>query len=169
LNLVGKIDFWPPSSHDRPPLHPLPNISAILVQPHVSLPPEALVNDGSNDVVHTPQTHFDRCPIVYLPLPPPLLKKPSQHITSITSHAHSTHPLKRLKYLAQEPKPSKGKHLSNYAKFDQSETSSRSVTSHSKHSMHEDIHIYFGHMHLEASSVKGKIPIKVDSQMPKVT
>jgi hypothetical protein len=46
LNLAGKIAFRPPLSHEQPPLHPHPNISSILVDPNVSLPPEAPVNDG---------------------------------------------------------------------------------------------------------------------------
>jgi hypothetical protein len=126
------------------------------------------VNDGWNDVVHPPQTHFDGWPTMSFPLPPPPLKQPAQHIASVTSHAHSTQPLKRLKSIAQEPEPSKGKQLANSAKSDQSETSSHSVTSHSQHPRHEDKHISFGDMHPEASSVKGKIPIKADSQVLKV-
>jgi hypothetical protein len=105
---------------------------------------------------------------MYLPLPPPPLKQPSQQIALETMHAHSTKPLKRIKSLAQEPEPSKGKKLANSTKYDQSETSSHSVTSHYQHPIHEYIHISFGDMHPEASSVKGKMPIKANSQVLKV-
>jgi hypothetical protein len=61
---------------------------------------------------------------MYLPLLHPPPKGPSQHIESMTSHAHSNEPLKRIKSLSQEPKPSKGKQLSNTSKSNQSEASS---------------------------------------------
>jgi hypothetical protein len=80
----------------------------------------------------------------------------------MTSHAHSTQSLKIVKSIAQEPEPSKRKQLANSAKSYQSETSSHLVTSHSQHPRHEDRHVSFGDMHLEASSVKGKIPIKAN-------
>jgi hypothetical protein len=70
------------------------------VQPHVSFPPEVVVNDGWNDVVHPPQTHFDECPTMSFPLPHPPLKQLAQHIALVTSHVHSSQPLKRLESLA---------------------------------------------------------------------
>jgi len=100
---------------------------------------------------------------MYFPLTPPPLKKPTQHIGSMTSHDHSNKPLKRLESIAQELEPSKGKQLANSAKSDQSDPSSHLVTSHSQHPKHEDKHIPFGDMHLETSSVKGQIPINADS------
>lgn len=132
LNLAGQRVFRPPPSPERSPVHPHPSISnipvqphvslppkapvndSIPVQPHVSLPPEAPVNDSWNDVVHPPQTHFDGWPTVSFPLPPPL-KQPAEHIASVTSHAHSTQPLKRLESISQDPEPSKEKQLANSA------------------------------------------------------
>jgi len=67
------------------------------VQPHVSLQPEILVNNGWNDVVNPPQGQAHGWPTISLPLPPLPPKHPAQNIGSITSHAHSTQPLKKIK------------------------------------------------------------------------
>jgi hypothetical protein len=103
------------------------------------------------------------------PLPPPPSKWLALHIASEVSHAHSNQPLKILKSLAQEPEPSKEKQLENCIKSDQFEASSHLVTLHSQHPRHEDGHTTFKYMHPEASIVKGEMPIKADSQMPKLT
>jgi hypothetical protein len=104
-----------------------------------------------------------------LPLPSPPPKWPAQHNESVTSHAHSTQPLKRIKSISKKPEPSKGKKLANSTKSDQFEESSHSITSNSQHLGHEDGHTPFEDMHPEASTVKGKMPIKANSQMPKMT
>jgi hypothetical protein len=123
----------------------------------VSLPPEIPTNDGWNDVVNPPQNQVQGWPKVSFPLPPPPPKWSSLHIASEASHAHSTQPLKKLKSQVQEPEPSKGKRPAHFVESDQSVTSSHSVTSHSQHPKHEDRHISFGDMHLEASTTKGKV------------
>jgi hypothetical protein len=114
LNLAGQGDFQPRPPPKIPPLQPHPNIYGILVPPHVSLPPEIPTNDGWNEIVNPPQHQAQGWPTTSLPLPPPPPKRSTLHITSEASHAHSTqHPLKKLKSLAQEPEPSKGKQPAN--------------------------------------------------------
>jgi hypothetical protein len=169
LNLVGKRSFQPPPPPKEPPLHPYPSISDILVQPHVSLPHEIPTNDGWNNVVNPPQVQAHGWPTMSFPLPPPPPKCHAFHIASEVSHAHFTQPLKIFNSLAEEPEPCKGKQLANSVKSDQFEASSHSITSYSQHHGHEDGHTPFKYMHLEASTIKGKMHVKVNLQMPKVT
>jgi len=79
------------------------------------------------------------------------------------SHGCLSKPLKRLESISPELEPSRGKQLANSSKYDQSKTSSHSVTSHSQHPRHEKQNISFGDMHPRASSFKGKILIKENS------
>jgi hypothetical protein len=158
LNLVRKRDFPPPPRHGNPPLHPHPSISSIPVEPHVSLPPEIPINYGWNDIVYLPPPHVEGWPTLFLPFPPPPPpKKHAQLVVYITSHALPKN------FKAQELEPSEGKRPAHFVGSNQSQSSSHSITLHSYHPRHEDGHTPFEEMHLEASTIKGKMPIKENS------
>jgi hypothetical protein len=104
-------------------------------------------------------------PTISLPLPPPPPKQP----------AHCLIVFIFFTCIAKKYSNPKNQSLAKESncpillKSNQSQASSHSITSHSQHPGHEDGHTPFEDMHPEASTIKGKIPIKENSQMPKVT
>jgi hypothetical protein len=116
LNLARQRAFQSPPPHGQPPLRPHTSNSSILVETHVSLPPKIPVNDGWNDIVHSPSPCVEGWPTISLPFPPPPPpKKLAQPIVSIASHALP----KNIK--TQEPNPKKGKRPSHSFDSNQSQ------------------------------------------------
>jgi hypothetical protein len=78
---------------ERPPFQ-VPQVSSILVPPHVSLQPEVPENDGWQEIFHPKVSQHRGWPNLSLPTPPPI--KP---IIQAAPHSlvHSSHARKRLK------------------------------------------------------------------------
>jgi hypothetical protein len=132
LNLAGQGAFHPYPRPERPPYQHHPSISNVHVPPHVSLQPKVPVNDGWEDIVQHAPVHHGGWPTVSLPLqPPPPPKQHVQQISSIKSHDHSSHGIRRLKEYILETKTSKGKKIATHS--ESSHWSSQSVTSHAQH------------------------------------
>jgi hypothetical protein len=131
FNLVGQGVFQPHPRPERPPFQPHPSFSNVHVPAHVSLQPEVPINDGWQDIVHSPVVHHDGWPTVSFPFPPPPpLNQHAQQIDHVASPVQSSHASKRLKTTIHEPMSSKGKKVVTHSKS--SNDSSQSVTSHAQ-------------------------------------